>query len=143
MKEAIEEFRDRVGNAIDSVEFVKKALDTQVPGPDCARNASLSLRRIVRTLDAKSPTLVSGLKQAAPVLHANKQTCWKCDQMERAARIHEYGPPEALKIEPIETPIPGPGQALIWHTAIGLNFVEVYFRRGTFPVPAFPAVLGN
>jgi NADPH2:quinone reductase len=63
--------------------------------------------------------------------------------MERAARIHEYGPPEVLKIEPIETPIPGPGQALIRHTAIGLNFVEVYFRRGTFPVPALPAVLGN
>jgi hypothetical protein len=35
MKEAIEEFRARVGIAIDSVEFVKKALDTQVPEPDC------------------------------------------------------------------------------------------------------------
>ena len=63
--------------------------------------------------------------------------------MERAARIYEYGPPEALKIEPIETPTPGPGQALIRHTAIGLNFVEVYFRRGTFQAPALPAVLGN
>jgi NADPH2:quinone reductase len=63
--------------------------------------------------------------------------------MERAARIYEYGPPEALTIEPIETPTPGPGQALIRHTAIGLNFVEVYFRRGTFEVPALPAVLGN
>jgi NADPH:quinone reductase len=63
--------------------------------------------------------------------------------MERAARIYEYGPPEALTIEPIETPTPSPGQALIRHTAIGLNFVEVYFRRGTFEVPALPAVLGN
>ena len=63
--------------------------------------------------------------------------------MERAARIYEYGPPEALTIEPIETPTPGPGQALIRHTAIGLNFVEVYFRRGTFQAPALPAVLGN
>ena len=63
--------------------------------------------------------------------------------MERVARIYEYGPPEALTIEPIETPAPGPGQALIRHTAIGLNFVEVYFRRGTFEVPALPAVLGN
>jgi NADPH2:quinone reductase len=63
--------------------------------------------------------------------------------MERVARIYEYGPPEALTIEPIETPTPGPGQALIRHTAIGLNFVEVYFRRGTFKVPALPAVLGN
>jgi NADPH2:quinone reductase len=65
------------------------------------------------------------------------------DQMERAARIHKYGPPEVLTIESIETPTPGPGQALIRHTAIGLNFVEVYFRRGTFQAPGLPAVLGN
>jgi NADPH2:quinone reductase len=63
--------------------------------------------------------------------------------MERAARIYRYGPPEVLTIDPIDTPTPGPGQALIRHTAIGLNFVEVYFRRGTFEVPALPAVLGN
>jgi NADPH2:quinone reductase len=63
--------------------------------------------------------------------------------MERAVRIHEYGPPEVLTIEPVETPTPGPGEALIRHTAIGLNFVEVYFRRGTFQAPALPAVLGN
>ena len=63
--------------------------------------------------------------------------------MERAARIYEYGPPEVLRIEPIDAPAPGPGEALIRHTAIGLNFVEVYFRRGTFQAPALPAILGN
>jgi NADPH2:quinone reductase len=63
--------------------------------------------------------------------------------VERAARIYEYGPPEALRIEPIDPPAPGPGEALIRHTAIGLNFVEVYFRRGTFQAPALPAILGN
>jgi NADPH2:quinone reductase len=63
--------------------------------------------------------------------------------MERAARIYEYGPPEVLRIEPIDMPAPGPGEALVRHTAIGLNFVEVYFRRGTFQAPALPAVLGN
>src|SRR3984957_12162809 len=63
--------------------------------------------------------------------------------MERVARIYEYGPPKALTIEPIETPAPGPGEALIRHTAIGLNFVEVYFRRGVFEPPALPAILGN
>jgi len=60
-----------------------------------------------------------------------------------AARIHEYGPPEVLKFETIEVPSPGPGQIRVRNTAIGLNFVEVYYRRGTFPVPSFPAVLGN
>jgi NADPH2:quinone reductase len=63
--------------------------------------------------------------------------------MERAVRIYRYGPAEELTIESIEKPVPGPGEALIRHTAIGLNFVEVYFRRGTFQVPALPAVLGN
>ena len=63
--------------------------------------------------------------------------------MERAVRIYKYGPPEVLTIEPVEVPLPGPGEARIRHTAIGLNFVEVYFRRGTFQVPSFPAVLGN
>jgi NADPH2:quinone reductase len=63
--------------------------------------------------------------------------------MERAVRIYQYGPAEVLTIESIEKPVPGPGEALIRHTAIGLNFVEVYFRRGTFQVPALPAVLGN
>jgi len=63
--------------------------------------------------------------------------------MERAARIHECGPPEVLRVEPIDAPLPGSGEALIRHTAIGLNFVEVYFRRGTFQAPKLPAVLGN
>ena len=63
--------------------------------------------------------------------------------MERAARIHQYWAPEVLAVEPVEVTAPGPGEVRIRHKAIGLNFVEVYFRRGTFPVPAFPAILGN
>jgi len=63
--------------------------------------------------------------------------------MECAARIHQYGAPEVLAVEPVEVTAPGPGEVRIRHKAIGLNFVEVYFRRGTFPAPAFPAILGN
>ena len=63
--------------------------------------------------------------------------------IERAARIDQYGAPEVLAVEPVEVTAPGPGEVRIRHKAIGLNFVEVYFRRGTFPVPAFPAILGN
>lgn len=63
--------------------------------------------------------------------------------MERAVRIYEYGAPEVLRIEALDRPEPGPGEALIRHTAIGLNFVEVYFLRGTFKVPELPAILGN
>ena len=40
-------------------------------------------------------------------------------------------------------PLPGPGEALIRHAAIGLDLVAVCYRRGTFQAPALPAVLGN
>jgi NADPH:quinone reductase len=61
----------------------------------------------------------------------------------RAARIHQYGAPEVLKFEDILIPEPGDGDVLVRNTVIGLNFVDVYFRRGTMEVPSFPAVIGN
>ncbi|WP_343715802.1 quinone oxidoreductase [Inquilinus sp.] len=63
--------------------------------------------------------------------------------MATAIRIHEYGPPEVLQIEPVEVGDPGPGGVRLRQTAIGLNFVEVYFRRGDFRLPELPATLGN
>src|SRR6266436_6466570 len=55
----------------------------------------------------------------------------------RVARIHEYGPPEVLRFEDIVVGEPGDDEALIRNTVIGLNFVDVYYRRGTLPVRAF------
>src|SRR6202045_5136390 len=61
----------------------------------------------------------------------------------RVARIHEYGPPEVLRFEDIVVGEPGDDEALICNTVIGLNFVDVYYRRGSLPVPAFPAIIGD
>lgn len=61
----------------------------------------------------------------------------------KAARIHKYGPPEVLVFENVEVPNPGSGQVLLKNKVLGLNFVDVYYRRGTFPVPSFPFILGN
>ena len=61
----------------------------------------------------------------------------------RAARIHRYGSPEVLEFEDILIPEPGEMEVLVRRTVIGLNFVDVYFRRGTMEVPSFPAVIGN
>jgi NADPH:quinone reductase-like Zn-dependent oxidoreductase len=44
--------------------------------------------------------------------------------MERAARIHQYGAPEVLAVEPVEVTAPGAGEVRIRHKAIGLNFVD-------------------
>ncbi len=47
--------------------------------------------------------------------------------MSRAIRFHELGGPEVLRLEEVELPAPGPGQALVRHTAIGVNFGLVSF----------------
>jgi NADPH2:quinone reductase len=59
-----------------------------------------------------------------------------------AIRLHEPGGPEALRWESVEVGEPGPEEALIRHTAIGLNFIDTYHRSGLYPVDPLPAVLG-
>jgi NADPH:quinone reductase len=62
--------------------------------------------------------------------------------MTKAIRIHETGGPEVLRWEDVEVGNPGPGQARIRHTAVGLNFIDVYHRTGLYPVPALPSGIG-
>jgi NADPH2:quinone reductase len=65
--------------------------------------------------------------------------------MPKAAVIHEKGPPEVLVWEDIEVPDPGPGEARLKQTAIGVNFVDTYHRAGVphpWPVPPPPTVIG-
>lgn len=62
--------------------------------------------------------------------------------MTHAVRVHSYGGPEVLRWETIDVPEPGPGQARIRHTAIGLNFIDTYERTGLYPL-TLPAVLGR
>jgi NADPH:quinone reductase len=61
----------------------------------------------------------------------------------KAIRIHETGGPEKMILEDVPTPAPGPGQAIVRHKAIGLNYIDVYFRTGLYPAPSLPFVLGN
>jgi NADPH2:quinone reductase len=63
--------------------------------------------------------------------------------MSHAIRIHTTGGPEVLQWEPVEVSQPGPGEAVVSQTAIGLNFIDVYHRTGLYPVPAMPAVIGS
>jgi NADPH2:quinone reductase len=53
--------------------------------------------------------------------------------MMHAIRVHEYGGPEVLRYEEIEKPSPAAGQALIRVEAVGLNFTEIYSRKGSAP----------
>jgi NADPH2:quinone reductase len=62
--------------------------------------------------------------------------------MPKAMRIHKTGGPEALTWEEVELKAPGPGEALLRHTAVGLNFVDAYHRSGLYPNP-LPFIVGG
>jgi NADPH2:quinone reductase len=60
----------------------------------------------------------------------------------QAIRVHQCGGPEAMVLETLPTPEPGPGQALIRVSAAGINFIEVYQRQGHYPLP-LPTAMGG
>ncbi|KUL96293.1 quinone oxidoreductase [Bosea sp. WAO] len=62
--------------------------------------------------------------------------------MVKAIRVHKTGGPEVLQLEDVTLPAPGAGQLLIRNRAIGLNFIDTYFRTGLYPAP-LPFTLGN
>lgn len=62
--------------------------------------------------------------------------------MSKAIRIHAYGGPEVLTWEDVDPGVPGPGEVRLRHTAVGLNFIDIYERTGLYKV-ALPAVLGR
>jgi NADPH:quinone reductase len=63
--------------------------------------------------------------------------------MVKAIRVHKIGGPEVLQFEDITLPAPGPGEVLVQNRAIGLNFIDTYFRTGLYPAPQMPFVPGN
>jgi len=60
----------------------------------------------------------------------------------KAIRIHRHGGPDALQLDELDTPAPGPGQALVKVEAAGVNFIDVYHRSGLYPQP-LPAGIGR
>ena len=62
--------------------------------------------------------------------------------MPKAIRLHRVGGPEELSFEDVVPGRPGAGEVLLRHTAIGLNYIDVYDRTGLYPMP-LPAGLGR
>jgi NADPH:quinone reductase len=62
--------------------------------------------------------------------------------MAKAVRYHKQGGPEVLQLDDVQVGDPGQGQVRIKHTAIGVNFVDVYQRSGLYPMQ-LPQVGGN
>jgi NADPH:quinone reductase len=61
--------------------------------------------------------------------------------MTKAIRIFNVGGPEVMEYVDVEVGEPGPGEARVRHAAIGLNYIDVYFRTGAYPQP-LPAGIG-
>ncbi len=62
--------------------------------------------------------------------------------MAKAIRMYETGGPEVLLWEDYDPGQPGPGEALIRHEAVGLNYIDVYHRSGLYPLPSLPGIPG-
>ena len=62
--------------------------------------------------------------------------------MPKAIRMYQNGGPEVMKWEDFDAGKPEPGEALVRHEAVGLNFIDVYHRTGLYPLPALPATPG-
>ncbi len=61
--------------------------------------------------------------------------------MTHAIRFHKTGGPEVLQWDEVQVGRPGPSEARVRHTAVGLNYVDTYFRSGLYPT-ALPGSLG-
>jgi NADPH:quinone reductase len=61
----------------------------------------------------------------------------------RAIRIYETGGPEVMRLEDHELAPAGPGEVRVRHHAIGVNFLDIYYRTGFYPSPPVPFTPGN
>src|SRR5947209_1756927 len=62
--------------------------------------------------------------------------------MARAVRLDRIGGPEVLRLEQVDVGEPGPGQARVRHTYVAVNFIDIYFRTGRYPLQ-LPNGLGS
>ena len=63
--------------------------------------------------------------------------------MTQALVVEEFGGPEVMQIRQVDVPAPAPGEIRLRQTAIGLNFIDVYYRKGLYKPPTMPFVPGE
>ncbi|NIZ00748.1 quinone oxidoreductase family protein [Thalassospira lucentensis] len=62
--------------------------------------------------------------------------------MTKAFRFYETGGSDVLRFEDVTLGTPGEGEVLLRQKAVGLNYIDIYFRSGVYPAPSYPAGLG-
>lgn len=63
--------------------------------------------------------------------------------MAKRIQFNEHGGPEVLQLVDFEPAAPGPHEVRVRNQAIGLNFIDTYFRSGLYPSPSLPSGLGT
>ena len=63
--------------------------------------------------------------------------------MNTVIRVHDYGGPEVLQVESLSIPTPAPNEIVLRQEAVGVNFIDTYFRSGLYAPPSLPSGLGN
>jgi NADPH2:quinone reductase len=72
----------------------------------------------------------------------NRNTTGNMPDTVKAIRIHKTGGPEVMRWEDVEIGLPNSGEVRLRHSAVGLNYIDVGHRSGSYPLPALPAVIG-
>ncbi|AJD54100.1 NADPH2:quinone reductase [Thalassospira sp. MBR-102] len=62
--------------------------------------------------------------------------------MTKAFRFYETGSSDVLRFEDVEIGAPGAGEVRLRQEAVGLNYIDIYFRSGVYPAPSLPSGLG-
>lgn len=87
------------------------------------------------------PALTSPINP--PVRATAAATTATATKMVKAIRVHELGGPEVLKWEDVEIGEPGEGEIRVKNKAIGLNFIDVYYRKGVYTASTMPFIPGR
>ncbi|CAA0834550.1 GroES-like zinc-binding alcohol dehydrogenase family protein [Striga hermonthica] len=102
--------------------------------------ASSSLNLFQRVLTKNTPFAIPVQNKTAVKRICCSSTA--ASNMVKAIRVHELGGPEVLKWEDVEIGEPKDGEIRVKNKAIGLNFIDVYFRKGVYKAPTIPFTPG-
>ena len=123
-------------------------------GPDERRLPASHPAAGKHLLDGRAAAYVCrGTTCEAPLVEPGDLACTidpaRTGRLKEAKMAHrisaqQHGGPEVLEYESYDVPAPGPGEALVRHAAIGLNYIDVYHRTGLYPgtLPLTPGMEG-
>src|SRR5690606_10720153 len=101
-------------------------------GPAASRSSACAPGRRTNILrESPRPRLARRTNSPQPNPQAGEQRMPKA----KAIRIDKTGGPEVMKYVEVDVGEPGPGEVQVRHHAIGVNYIDVYFRTGLYPQP--------